>query len=745
MDYTEVIVDVPTDSTDRFFHYRIPAELKDEVYPGRRVLINFGNRKIAGFVWKIIKKTDVEKVKDILSVSDPRISINSEFLSLIPWFCTRYYCRYIEAINMLLPPGYGRISETRVTYVTAAPDLGKEDSTFWEKLRKRAPKQYSLLQIVAERDGVTRSELLLTAKATSATLNELVKKKMVFLEERSSLPEGGTVINKDHDETLLFDLTSEQQNALEKVEEALAGKGKKEFLIHGVTGSGKTEVYLLSIKKCLAQGKSAMLLVPEIALTPQMVAYFKDRLPGEVALMHSNLPVRERYNQWFNIKEGRCRVVMGTRSAVFTPVDNLGLVIVDEEQESSYKQEESPRYHAREVARWRASYHDAVFILGSATPAMETYWSAEEGELSLLKMKKRATPFQLPEVHIVDMRQEILSGNRSVFSRTMSEKLGEVLGKGQQALLFINRRGFSNFILCRECGFVVRCPHCSVSLTYHSEKQFMVCHYCSHISPVPETCPECRGTSIRYFGAGTQRIAEELNNLFPGYTVLRMDRDSTSRKGSHRKLWDDFRNGRAQVMVGTQMVAKGLDFPGVTLVGVVAADTAIHLPDFRAAERTFQLVTQVSGRAGRGSEKGEVVVQTYHPAHHSIECVRKHDYESFFHEEIQKRKELLYPPFSEMLRFLFISSSEKTGAESAAQMAELLKIVTEIEGGPEIMGPAPAPLFRIKGYFRHQLILRGKELVALSREVREIITTFKKSRDPREVRLVVDYNPQMML
>lgn len=744
MKYAEIVVDVVTDATDKLFHYRIPPELRDEVFPGRRVFIPFGNRKIAGYVWRLTGKTEVKNVKDISSADDIRVALNPEFMEMIPWFCNRYYCRAIEAINLFLPPGYHRINEIREKYVNIIPEACEKSPDFWEKLGRRAPRQSEVLQLLRKHGTMSRKELLKKTGVSSAVVKELERKGFVVTEEKKPVTEVREK-RKYNEETDQFILTAGQQSALDNIEEAINGGGKKEFLIHGVTGSGKTEVYLRSIKKCLNKGKGAILLVPEIALTPQMVAYFKDRLPGEVALLHSNLPVRERYNQWFKIKEGSCRMVLGTRSAVFAPVHNMGLIIVDEEQENSYKQEETPRYHAREVARRRAEYHDAVFVAGSATPSVETYWNAQNGNMQLVEIKNRATPFQLPEVEIVDMRKEMRSGNRSIFSRLMTEKLGEVLEKGEQALLFINRRGFSNFILCRECGFVVRCPHCSVSLTYHAEAKTMVCHYCSHISAPPEVCPECKGIYIRYFGAGTQRVEDEINNLFPGRKVLRMDRDSTSRKGTHKRLWEEFRAGKAQIMVGTQMVAKGLDFPGVTLVGVIAADTAIHLPDFRAAERTFQLITQVSGRAGRGEQKGEVVVQTYHPNHHSIVCVKQHDYHTFFGEEIERRRELLYPPFNEMLRFLFVSSSEKNGNDASQYMAGLLESFAESREEIEIMGPAPAPLFRIKKYFRYQLIIKGKNISQLHEPVRAVITEYKKKWKAQEVRLVVDFNPQVML
>ncbi len=748
MQFAEVIVDITTDAVDKPFHYRIPEEIRECVYSGSRVLVPFGMRRIPGYVWKLIEKPEVEKVKDIICVDDESVALNEEFLELIPWFCHRYYCRTIEAINMFLPPGYERMKYSREKYLVLMPESKQNSADFWKKLAQKAPRQNEVMQIMLREEEISRKRLIKETGVTPNVINELVKKGLLKIEEREPDSYLFNEKNESYGAKTNVVLTHEQEEILESIIKSVKAQKQDSFLIHGVTGSGKTEVYLECIKECLKQDKSAIVLVPEIALTPQMIAYFKNRLPEEVALLHSQLPLRERYNQWFRIKRGKCRVVLGTRSAIFAPLNNPGLIIIDEEQENSYKQEETPRYHAGEVAQWRANYHDAVLVMGSATPSIETYWKACSGQMHLLEMKKRATPFSLPEVCIVDMRQEMKSGNRNIFSRIMSDRITEVLNDGEQVLLFVNRRGFSNFVLCRECGYVVRCPHCSVSLTFHAAKKLMICHYCFYISGPPETCPECRSTYIRYFGVGTQRVEEEVKKLFPERRVLRMDRDTTTRKGTHKQLWKEFREEKAQILVGTQMVAKGMDFPGVTLVGVVAADTGIHLPDFRASERTFQLITQVSGRAGRGERRGEVIIQTYHPGHYSIACVKEHDYHSFYEEEIQQRRELVYPPFSEMLRFLFVSESEGKGHNASLDLARLLEDLLEKEdnnGNLEILGPAPAPLFKIKKYYRHQLIIKGEDINRLSDSIREVVKEFKNTWNPSDVRLVIDFNPQVML
>lgn len=739
--YAEVIIDLITDATDKPFHYLVPQNLHEEVFPGRKVSVTFGRKKLSGYVLDLLAETEVSGIKEIQDVLDPAVTLNREFLELARWFHSRHYCHYMESINLLLPPGYGRIKEKWEKVYFLSPRLQESSAGAWSELARKAPRQCLVLKLLWETGrSYSGRELLAQTGAGSAVLREMVKKGLLKVKERPvSEPEEKKSPSFTRE---ILNLSTAQQAALKAIT-SLMQKGKEEsILLHGVTGSGKTEVYARAAGEALKQGKSAVILVPEIALTPQMISYFKERLPGEVALLHSQLPVRERYLNWFKIKEGRCRVVLGTRSAVFAPLQNIGLVVIDEEQENSYKQDESPRYHARDVAQWRASYHGAVLVLGSATPAIETYHRGLEKEISLLEMPDRATPYPLPGIEIVDMREEMKQGRRSIFSLSLKTAMEESLDKGEQILLFLNRRGFFNFVMCRECGFVVRCPHCSASLTFHSEKGTMICHYCDHFSRPPDICPGCKGVHIRYFGAGTQRVEDEVKKIFPGCSILRMDRDTTSRKGSHQRLWEDFKGRKAQVLIGTQMIAKGLDFPGVTLVGVVAADTSLHLPDFRSAERTFQLMTQVSGRAGRGERKGRVVVQTYHPGHYSIVCARDHDYRSFYREEIGRRRELLYPPFSQLLRMLLISETEEKGWQAALHLQYLLQ---GLAGRVELLGPAPAPMSRLKGHFRYHLILKGEELDQLSGTVKEAIRTFKKSPQSRQVRLTVDLNPLSML
>ncbi len=753
--YAAVLVNVVTDATDRFFSYGIPESMQDEIYPGRWVTVPFSNRIVEGCVWETGPEPGVARVKDIIAPGNPGVSLSPEFLQLAPWFQRRYYCRLMEAVNLLMPPGYGRVRDVPEKIVALSPEALTNADSYAGSLQKRAPRQYQVFMELKDAPaGLLLKALISRLEVSSAIIKSMQDKGLLIITEKwvagtsdDLLKPSGPVAAEPGPV-----LTPEQTAALAPLSDALAGGTREDFLIHGVTGSGKTEVYLRAVHQCLARGKGALVMVPEIALTPQMINYFEKSLPGELALWHSSLARGERYRQWFEVKEGRRRVVLGTRSAVFAPVPRLGLMVIDEEQENSYKQDETPRYHARDVARWRVDYAGALLVYGSATPSVETYRAAEDGAITLLEMKKRATPFPLPEVEVVDMKAELKQGNRTIFSRRLTNSLQEVMDKGEQALLYINRRGFTSFVLCRDCGYVVRCSSCSVSLTYHNSTRNMICHYCSGVSAPPELCPSCRGVNIRHFGTGTQKVAEEVEKLFPGAGVLRMDRDTTSRRGAHGRLWKDFLDKKARIMVGTQMIAKGLDFPGVTLVGVIAADTGLHLPDFRAGERTYQLLAQVSGRAGRGNREGKVIIQTYHPYHHSIQCVKEHNYLKFYWEEITQRAELHYPPFSQMLRFIMVSLEEDNLSRASRLLADEFIKLKEQHDFPaltgaetEMLGPAPAPILQIKKYYRYQLIIKGNNLDKIADYVMNLLRKMRNTPEFKDVRLMVDFNPLVLL
>ncbi len=679
--YAEVLIDLVTDRVDRPFHYAVPPELAPRIEPGVLVRVPLGKRNHYGFVLRRVARPAVTPLREIMALVAEEPLFRPELIALSAWMAHRYFCRRIEALRAMLPAGFRQGRRTGVR-------LAAQDT-------------------------------LAVAVGTAQPGPE---------------PERAT---------RAFALTGPQQEAVERLHAVLKAGRPHKILLHGITGSGKTEVYLQAVAYSLQQGRGACVLVPEIALTPQMVERFRARFPGRLAVLHSRLTPAERAAQWRWIRDGRTPVVLGARSAVFAPLDRPGLFIVDEEHESSYKQEESPRYDAREVAWWRCRYHRGVLLLGSATPSLESYFQGEQKQLELLELPDRVTPFALPPVRVVDMRRELKEGHRHIFSRPLLAALREVLGRDEQAILFLNRRGYASFLLCRECGHVLRCPRCAVSLTLHASRKELVCHYCSYTVPVPDCCPECGGVSIRHFGVGTERVEKDVRRFFPGAPVVRMDSDTTAGRDSHARIFRLFRERRAKILVGTQMIAKGLDLQGVTLVGIITADTALNLPDFRSAERTFQLLTQVAGRAGRGAVAGRVILQTYHPAQDCIRAAAAHDFHSFYREELEHRRELSYPPFSEIIRFLFSGSDSVRVWEAASSFTVALEKLPL--AGAEVLGPAPAPLFRLNENYRVQTILKGSRLAALVPVLRREMVAFRDRRPPHPVRLAVDFNPQAVL
>lgn len=555
--------------------------------------------------------------------------------------------------------------------------------------------------------------------------------------------------NRQFKRTSPLQLTPEQAAVFETIREATDASRHGVFLLQGVTGSGKTEVYLQAIQRCLDSNKEAIVLVPEISLTPQMVERFKGRFGDEVAVLHSRLSNGERYDEWRRIAHRQVRVAIGARSAVFAPFSNLGLIIIDEEHESSYKQEETPKYHAREVAIERAKFHQAVVILGSATPSLESYVRTTPhggNDFQLLEMKQRVEGRPLPDVHVIDMREELKQGNRSMFSRPLYQALAERLQRQEQSVLLLNRRGYSTFVICRSCGYTLRCPHCEISLTYHQHSHTVRCHYCGYAERQPQECPSCHSPHIRYFGTGTQRVEEELGKLFPGIRVIRMDVDTTSEKGSHEKWLTQFQNRQADVLLGTQMVAKGLDFPYVTLVGVIAADTVLHLPDFRASERTFQLLTQVAGRAGRHSLPGEVFVQTYSPEHFSIDCASRHDFTRFHQLELATRQHSGYPPF---VRLSLVTLSHEQlpllvrNAESFA--TRLKELIRESQLEADVLGPVAASIPRIKDRYRFQCMVKYRGTVGISAVLATAVRSFDDVCRTHKLQISVDVDPQYLM
>ncbi len=620
-----------------------------------------------------------------------------------------------------------------------------EVDSYIKGMEKTAPKQAGALRVIAGEGPVDLPELKAMGFGL-AIINQLKSKGIIEIEQVETFRD--PFVNDCPVDNRPAQLTTHQSKVLREIEASIGADADEVFLLHGVTGSGKTEVYLRAIDKALTQGKQAIVLVPEISLTPQMVGRFRGRFGSRVAVLHSGLSVAERYDQWRQIKAGVVQVAVGARSAIFAPFAKLGLIILDEEHENTYKQEDNPKYHAREVAIFRAKQHRCPVILGSATPAVESYWRASQGAYRLLELPERVAKRPLPTVDIVDLREEMEAGNRSIFSRLLAKRIEDTLTKKEQVILFLNRRGYSTFVVCRDCGFVVRCNNCHVSMTYHAAPELMLCHYCGSKIPAPKICPQCGSKHIRYFGLGTQKVEQEIQKHFPGARILRMDVDTTGKKGAHQRILDSFASGEADILVGTQMIAKGLDFPNVTLVGVITADTSLNLPDFRSAERTFQLLTQVAGRAGRGEMTGSVVIQTYTPEHYSIQYAKLHDYIGFYRLETEMRNEMEYPPFCQLLRIVISGFDENRVVQASHLLAEsFIKELrsVDVEVDQPMLGPAPAPLSKVKNRFRWQLCLKAKDRHLFSDLVEQILYDSGIREQFQELKFSLEVDPLNLL
>ena len=659
----QVIVDIVHENVAHTFTYRVPEGMA--LSEGQRVEVPFGPRKKEGVVVALTERCDLppERLKDVVAPLEDYPAILPCLLTLARRMAENAHCPLAETLRLMLPAemrgGRVQVKQQPVARLAIPPEQVEEAIA----AQGRSQKRRALLNLL--RDGAPHpvGEMKLVVREPLESLRQLAAAGLVELWQQEVLrrPGGGMSAPVPDPE-----LTPSQREALEIILPELE-QGTGRFLLHGVTGSGKTEVFIRLVRRALGMGKSAMILVPEIALTPQMVDWFRARFGPVAAVLHSRLSAGERFDEWRRIRRGDARVIIGARSAVFAPTEQLGLIVVDEEHETTYLSDRHPRYDAREVAQWRCEEEGATLLLASATPSILSFAKARRGDYTLVEMPTRVMNRPMPEVEIVDMRQELEQGNRSVLSGRLVSALRDCLHHGRQAMLLMNRRGYNAFISCRSCGHVMKCPNCDVSLTYHVQggDGQLHCHYCGHAEPPPQVCPACGSRYIRYFGAGTQKVEEELRRLFPGVGVARMDIDTTSGKDGHQRLLDEFRSGRARVLVGTQMIAKGLDFPRVTLVGVVAADMTLNLPDYRSRERTFQLLTQVAGRAGRGELPGQVIIQTYKPEDPTILASSRQDYRAFFEEEFARRRTGLYPPFTILARLLVESTAETAAREHA--------------------------------------------------------------------------------
>lgn len=744
--YAQVIIDLNSDGVDKPFDYLLPPELREKVQVGTQVVVPFRSGTVRGFVVSLKEETSVQNPKKVLKVEKSAAHLSPELIRLSYWVSRHFFSRWIEAIRLCLPPGGGRV---KPQYKEVVFPLKEKSFLFEESKRisNKAFRQALILEHVAlsGEEGVSWDVLKGEAEAGRQSLNALIKKGLLRVEKlpRVRVPWDEKTFAEGLQPGLV--LAGQQEKAWKEILKGFEGQSKH-FLIYGVTGSGKTELYFRTAEKVLSQGRTVLILVPEIALTPVLINQFRGRFSGQFALLHSNLSPGERFDMWWKVKRKEARVVLGARSAVFAPLEDIGLIVIDEEHENAYKQEEAPRYHTRDVALQRAVYHGALLLMGSATPSLDSYVKVQRNELRLIEISERVEGRLLPAVQIVDMRREFKQKNKSIFSRALLSAIKETIAGGEQLILFLNRRGFAGFQLCRVCGFVMRCPYCSVSLTYHTNPEHLQCHICGYRSDASSICPECHSPYLRNFGLGTQRVEKEMSMLFPDINIIRMDSDATSAKGTYSKIWKSFNEKKAQVLIGTQMVAKGLDFPEVTLVGVIAADVTLHLPDFRAGERTFQLLSQVAGRAGRGEKKGRVIIQTYTPWHYSIKRAAAHDYKGFIAEEAKRRALLTYPPFSEMVLFCCSSPDEEKARRYAVELKKRLDGELLINNREDFLlsEPFPAPLQKKEGYFRYHIVYKGDNLHRFAGGIRETIWNFRKELR-EDVRVTVDFNPQIML
>ena len=791
MKVAQVIVDAALMQTDKPFSYAISKDLEEDVALGSRVHVPFGagNRLLQGFVVGFKEQVDSsQSLKEIAEVLDPEPVLNEEQLALADAMRKTVFSYKISILKSMLPSllnsqydklfsvtdetpqdvidsafsgqasvRYSEVSDAQKQLLTRLARQKKVALDYLAKDKKtvKTQKYYQVNSAIlasleisqrAKKRQALKEYLETSPKGKLSDLREKYSRDVVqFFIEAQAITLSERLVNRADsyfetvEKTDFLTLNDEQQAIVETVSVAI-GKDSTPFLLEGVTGSGKTEVYLHIIDKVLKQGKTAIVLVPEISLTPQMTHRFISRFGKQVAIMHSGLSDGEKYDEWRKIKSGKARVVVGARSAIFSPLDNIGAIIIDEEHEASYKQESNPRYHARDVAILRAKYHKAVVVLGSATPSIESRARASRKVYHFLQLTKRANPkASLPQVEIADFRDYLGQKSPSNYTPLLLEKIANRLEKGEQSVLMLNRRGYSSFIMCRECAYVDNCPNCDISLTLHMDTKTMNCHYCGFTKAIPRTCPNCNSRSIAYYGTGTQKAYDELHEVFPQARILRMDVDTTRKKGAHEKILRAFGKGEADILLGTQMIAKGLDFPNVTLVGVLNADTSLNLPDFRSSERTFQLLTQVAGRAGRGDKSGEVVIQTYNPDHYAIQLAKQQDYETFYCYEMNVRKQMSYPPYYYTVGITLSLADELELTRKAYQVLAMLKEALSPEA--KLLGPTPKPIARTHNLYHYHIIIKYRFEDNLETVLNRILD-WTQEKDNKKLRVQIDNEPQ---
>lgn len=804
----EVVVNHKTKSLDKAFDYAVADGQSVKIGSSVIVPFGSGNKPKEGYVIGVKEKSSAKKIKTIERLSKEIQLFDEKQLELIKWMREKYLVTYLDAIHALVPAGCevkpeewlvlsesiktgekdevlvrlaecgdtceinrflglfetnvknritkhieaGRIKrefrDSRVVgdKLVRVAEINVEDSEL-ENILKSLGKsnshvQAKMLELLSECGRLSLSDLVNFSGGSYSAVRALLKKGYIAAFDV-------TVMREPEESELDVNakpcrLTDEQKSVLKSLLETIKNREYKPYLLHGVTGSGKTEVYMRVIEETIKDGRQAIVLVPEISLTPQMVARFKSRFGKRTAVIHSGLSLGEKYDQWKKIKNGDADIVIGARSAIFAPFKNIGAIIVDEEHEQTYKSEMTPRYETHEVAEFRAKQYGALLVFASATPLVTSYYKAERGEYTLIEMKKRVNEKSMPKAIVVDLREELEAGNRSVISRKLREEIGKNLEKGEQTILFLNRRGFSTFVSCRKCGYVAECPNCSISLKYHKFDDTLRCHYCGHTIPNYKKCPECGSGYIRYFGGGTQKVEEEIHSLFPEATTIRMDVDTTVTKNSHAEILSKFEKEKIDILIGTQMVTKGLDFPDVTLVGVISADTILNIDDYRSQERTFSILEQATGRAGRAEKPGISVIQTYSPDNKAIQYMCAHDYSDFYREELSVRKAMWYPPFCQIVSVIFSGSNKQMAASCAKFFAKNLAFVLETEQKIQILGPIPAYVSKIKNKYIYRLLIKCENSDAIGKTLVSARDKCRDNANYENITIVIDKNPNSL-
>ncbi|MCL2124373.1 MAG: primosomal protein N' [Oscillospiraceae bacterium] len=740
----KIAVSVAAYHIDRPYDYFLPENIAGLALPGMRVSVPFGagNKMAEGIILSLLPETGDKPLKSVDSLLDGEPLLGDDSLKLALWMSDRYFCTVYSALRAMLPAGVWekgggkRLGDKTVSIVhlNIAPD---EAAGLASARKSRAPHQSAVLQLLAASGSMPIKEICTITGAPSSTVKTLEKQGILAFEKREVFRRPGSSMNID---TEHITLNEEQRAAYDSLAPLLGGGRPEAALLYGVTGSGKTLVYIKLIEKALESGKTAIVLVPEIALTPQAVSIFASYFGDSVAVLHSALGTGERYDEWKRIRSGEVRVVVGTRSAIFAPLENIGLIVLDEEQEHTYKSENSPRYHARDIAKYRVAHSGALLLLSSATPSVESMHSALAGKYKIFRIDSRFNKRDLPAVRLIDMKKELKDGNNGSISSVLKSEIESNIRSNEQSILFINRRGANPLVACGECGFTYKCDNCSVSMTYHSATNLLLCHYCGHSLKPSDKCPECGG-KLRFMGAGTQKVETELSELFPGIGVIRMDADTVSQMRSHDKLLNQFREGGAHVLLGTQMVTKGLDFENVTLVGVLSADSMLYMGDYRAHERAFSLITQVVGRSGRGEKPGRAFIQTFTPDHEVIALASRQDYIGFYEREIMLRDALGSPPIHDLFA---ISAS---GGDEAAVMAACAKLrgalVKYFEiggdaGNVKVLGPAPAPIPKVKNKYRYRVMISCDNSKRVRDTIAHTLREFARDKLSRGVSVYAD-------